>query len=249
MINNNALELIIPDWPAPPNIRACVTTRLGGYSQSPYDSFNLADHVGDDPTAVAANRKLLQQVLQLPFEPVWLQQVHGVNVVDAGTASLGCTADASYTTQLFTVCAVMTADCLPVLFCDRDGTKIAIAHAGWRGLSAGILENTFRSLNLYPNEVLVWLGPAIAQQSFEVDREVCDTFVGFLPQAVAAFTPTRPDHWLADLYLLARQRLNQCGITAIYGGEFCTFTDVHRFYSYRRDKRTGRIASLIWLVE
>jgi YfiH family protein len=243
------LEWIIPDWPAPPNVQARVTTRLSGYSQWPYDSFNLADHVGDDPIAVAANRELLKQALQLPAEPLWLQQVHGVNIVDASVAPIGCIADASYTMQPANICTVMTADCLPVLFCDRDGTKIAVAHAGWRGLSAGILENTLNTLKLRPNNVLVWLGPAIAQQSFEVDREVCDTFVGFLPQAVAAFTPTRPNHWIADLYLLARQRLNHSGITAIYGGEHCTYTDVRRFYSYRRDKRTGRIASLIWLAQ
>lgn len=241
------LEFITPEWSAPATVRAYTTTRRGGISQAPYDSFNLAEHVGDDPQAVAANRALLRTALKLPNEPIWLQQVHGIHTVPAEIENLNCCADAVFTTEINQVCVVMTADCLPVLFCDTAGTRVAAAHAGWRGLAAGILETTVRTLAVPPQEILAWLGPAIGAQAFEVGEEVRETFIAHLPQAAQAFQPTRPHHWQADLYLLARQRLQHLGLTRIYGGNHCTYTDKARFYSYRRDKTTGRMATLIWL--
>jgi len=243
------LDFIIPEWTAPKNIRAYTTTRRGGYSQFPYDSFNLADHVGDVAETVAKNRALLQRELALPSEPIWLQQVHGIDAVAATVENKNCCADAVYTDQVGKVCVVMTADCLPVLFCDKAGTRVAAAHAGWRGLAAGVLEQTVTALALPPQEILAWLGPAIGAQAFEVGEEVRETFIAQLPQATQAFTPSRSHHWFADLYLLARQRLQHFGVQEIFGGNDCTYTDVERFYSYRRDKTTGRMATLIWLDE
>lgn len=243
------LEFIIPKWPAPPHVKAYTTTRHGGYSQAPYDGFNLADHVGDDLNMVTANRVLLSDTLKLPSEPLWLKQVHGTDTIAAEANPVGCVADAAYATTPEKVCVVLTADCLPVFFCDRAGTRVAVAHAGWRGLAAGVLEVTLQQLGLPPQEVLVWLGPAIGPQAFEVGEEVHQSFLNHLPQAEVAFIPTRPHHWRADLYLLARQRLAQQGVTAVYGGDFCTCTEVERFYSHRREKVTGRMASLIWLSE
>jgi hypothetical protein len=242
------LKGITPDWPAPPWVKAYTTTRLGGHSISPYDSFNLADHVGDDPINVAANREQLIHTLNLPSAPLWLTQVHGCCVVAAEASQVGKQADAAYTDQKGQVCAVLTADCLPVLFCDRAGTRVAVAHAGWRGLAAGILEATVRHLEVPPSEILVWLGPAIGPHAFEVGDEVREAFITTLPQAALAFTAHRYHHWLADLYLLARQRLAQHYVTAVYGGNYCTYTDSKHFYSYRRDNVTGRMATLIWLV-
>lgn len=243
------IKLITPNWPAPSNVKAYTTTRQGGASQAPYQSFNLADHVGDDPNTVKANRTLLKEILKLPSEPLWLKQVHGTDTIAAECGSTDCVADATYATTPGQVCVVLTADCLPVLFCDRAGTRVAVAHAGWRGLAAGVLETTLQRLSLPPQDILVWLGPAIGPQAFEVGADVRDAFIKPLPQAEEAFTPTRPQHWLANLYLLARQRLAQQGVTAVYGGEFCTFQETDRFFSHRRDKVTGRMASLIWLEE
>jgi len=243
------LDLILPEWTAPKNIRAYTTTRRGGYSQFPYDSLNLADHVGDVAETVAKNRALLQRELALPNEPIWLQQVHGIEAVAATVENKNRCADAVYTDQVGKVCVVLTADCLPVLFCDKAGTKVAAAHAGWRGLAAGVLEQTVTALACPPQEILAWLGPAIGAQAFEVGEEVRETFIAQLPQAAQAFTPTRSHHWFADLYLLARQRLQHLGIQEIFGGNECTYRDADRFYSYRRDKATGRMATLIWLDE
>jgi len=238
-------EFIFPDWPAPKNIKAVTTTRIGGHSQVPFDSFNLAAHVDDDPDTITQNRKTLITTLQLPAEPVWLEQVHSAIVIDTSTQDRK--ADASVATQTGCVCAVMTADCLPVLFCNQQGTQVAAAHAGWRGLADGILESTVKTMKSPANELMAWLGPAIGPDVFEVGDEVRDAFINYLPQAEQAFRQTRPGHWLADLYLLARQRLAQQGITEIYGGDFCTYTEKKRFYSYRRDGKTGRMASLIWM--
>lgn len=239
---------LVPAWPAPDNVRACVTTRLGGVSQPPYDSLNLADHVGDDPEAVAGNRRLLQAWLALPEEPRWLKQVHGTAVPAADAIrSDCCEADASFTQAAGTVCAVMTADCLPVLLCDREGTTVAAAHAGWRGLQAGILEQTVSQLAIPGEQLLAWLGPAIGPDAFEVGPEVREGFCAIEARAEQAFRPGEGDRWFADIYQLARQRLQRCGVTAVYGGEFCTYHDARRFYSYRRDGVTGRMASLIWL--
>lgn len=239
---------IVPNWPAPANVCALQSTRQGGVSPAPWASFNLGDHVGDDPARVAANRALLRGLL--PGEPCWLQQVHGTFAVDvakmAKTAQVP-EADAAYARQAGQVCVVMTADCLPVLFCDRAGTVVAAAHAGWRGLLAGVLESTLHAMGVAPGELLAWLGPAIGPQAFEVGDEVRAAFVAHDPAAAAAFAAHTPGKWLADIELLARQRLNQAGVTAIYGGGMCTVSDPERFFSYRRDGQTGRMAALIWL--
>lgn len=222
-----------------------MTTRLGGVSQGPYASLNLGNHVQDDAAAVAANRAQLRS--RLPAEPVWLNQVHGTHVVQADAVVGVPDADASYTRQPGVVCAVLTADCLPVLFCARDGSVVAAAHAGWRGLATGVLETTLGAMQVPPGEVMVWMGAAIGPNAFEVGSEVRDTFVANHPQSTMAFTPHR-QKWLADITTLARIRLNACGVTAVYGGGLCTYTDAERFYSYRRDGKTGRMASLIWLA-
>ncbi|WP_025807529.1 peptidoglycan editing factor PgeF [Pseudomonas chlororaphis] len=237
-------DWLIPDWPAPAGVKACVTTRAGGVSLAPFDSLNLGDHVDDDPQAVAENRRRLTD--RFSMQPAWLKQVHGIDVVEADP-SVVATADASWTATPGIACSAMTADCLPALFCDRAGTRVAAAHAGWRGLAAGVLEATLDSLKLAPENVLVWLGPAIGPQAFEVGPEVRDAFVRHLPQTEQAFVPSQnPGKLMADIYALARLRLASCGVTAVYGGGFCTVSDP-RFYSYRRSPRTGRFASLIWL--
>ena len=235
---------LIPDWPAPAGIRACVSTRAGGVSVAPFDSLNLGDPVDDDPLAVAANRQRLTHIFDV--QPAWLSQVHGVVVAPASPGRF-VEADASWTSTPGIACTVMTADCLPALFCNRAGTRVAAAHAGWRGLAAGVLEATAKSLNVEPQEVLVWLGPAIGPTAFEVGGEVREVFVKDLPLSAAAFVPSvNPGRFMADIYELARLRLARCGITAVYGGGYCTVSDP-RFFSYRRSPRTGRFASLVWI--
>lgn len=233
-------------WPALAHVRTCVTTRAGGLSKAPWDSFNLATHVGDDAAAVAANRELLQQ--QLGCQPTWLQQTHSTRVVQADPQQLA-DADASWTDQPGIACAVLTADCLPVLLCDRAGTRVAAAHAGWRGLADGILEQTVTAMDTDPAELLVWFGPAIGPQAFEVGEEVMQAFLDHDDYADQAFEPAaREAHFMADLYQLARLRLKRVGVQHLYGGGLCTNADAARFYSYRRDgEQTGRMASLIWL--
>jgi YfiH family protein len=243
------MELIMPDWPAPPGARAVSTTRLGGVSLAPYDGLNLADHVGDDPAHVARNRALLRDRLALPAEPLWLTQVHGCEVADAGNAAPGCAADAAIAREPGQVCAVMTADCLPVLLCDRGGRAIAAAHAGWRGLAAGVIEQTVSTLAVDPDGILAWLGPAIGPEAFEVGGEVREVFVSADPGAASEFRPCGEDKWLANLYGLAARRLRRAGVTRVYGGGLCTYGDPARFFSFRRDGATGRMASLIWLTE
>ncbi len=237
-------DWLTPDWPAPATIKSCVTTRSGGLSLAPFDSFNLGDHVDDRPEAVASNRLLLTS--RLNVRPAWLRQVHGVAVAHADP-SVVAEADASWTATPGIACTIMTADCLPALFCTRDGTRVAAAHAGWRGLAAGVLEATADSLNTAPGQILVWLGPAIGQQSFEVGAEVHDTFISSHPETAQAFLPSlNAGRFMANIYMLARLRLAAHGVTAVYGGGLDTFTDP-RFYSYRRSARTGRFASLIWI--
>jgi YfiH family protein len=237
-------DWLIPEWPAPVSIKACVTTRSGGLSLTPFDSFNLGDHVDDRPEAVANNRLLLTSRLQV--QPAWLRQVHGVTVAHADPARV-MEADASWTSTPGIACTIMTADCLPVLFCNRDGTRVAAAHAGWRGLAAGVLEAAADSLQTAPGDILVWLGPAIGQQSFEVGGEVRDVFTGSHPEAAQAFLPSvNAGRYMANIYMLARLRLAAHGITSVHGGGLDTFTDP-RFFSYRRSARTGRFASLIWI--
>lgn len=238
---------IRPDWPAPAQVRAFATTRLGGVSEPPYASFNLGDHVGDNPDHVARNRRRLRELLQLPAEPCWLNQVHGRDVVEAGNGA-AFQADGAWTAARGTVCAVLTADCLPVLLCDRQGRRVAALHAGWRGLAAGVLEAGVEALGCRGGEVMAWLGPAIGPQAFEVGEEVRTVMVDHDTRAAAAFTANRSGHWLADLYALARQRLEASGVEAVYGGDRCTHSERDHFFSYRREGVTGRSASLIWLA-
>ncbi len=238
-------EFLIPDWPAPDNVRALQTLRHGGCSPAPWDSLNLGDHVGDDSQRVMANRARLRA--SLPADPCWLQQVHGVDVVDAASAVPGTVADAAYARAPGSVCAVMTADCLPVLFCDRAGTVVAAAHAGWRGLLAGVLEQTLATMGCPAGTILAWLGPAIGPDNFEVGDEVRSAFIARNAEAAGAFRAAGGGKWLADLYALARLRLSIAGVAGIYGGGGCTFAERDRFFSYRRDGVTGRQASLIWL--
>ncbi|MFC1683877.1 peptidoglycan editing factor PgeF [Pseudomonadota bacterium] len=241
------LSWIEPDWPAPPHIRTIVTTRQGGVSLPPFDGLNLADHVGDDPKAVIQNRKLLCESLGLPAEPLWLTQVHGCNVLEAEACPAGGEADAVIAHTQGQVCAVLTADCLPLLLCDREGAQVAAIHAGWRGLAAGVIEAALKRFSAPGEEIVAWLGPAIGPQAFEVGDEVRDAFIKHDPSAANAFVVNRPGHWLADIYLLARQRLVACGVGFVGGGDCCTVFDEARFFSYRRDGKTGRMASLIWM--
>lgn len=240
-------NLIFPNWPAPPNVKAIQTTRMGGFSKGPYYSLNLGDHVGDDPLIVAANRQLLTQFM--PTEPVWMRQVHGTQVIDIASASCLPEADAAYTHALGTVCCVMTADCLPILLCDRTGSFVAAIHAGWRGLLNGVIEATVAAMQAAPTELMAWLGPAIGPKAFEVGDDVRAAFTHMDENAHHAFAALENGKWLADIYLLARQRLQTAGVTQIYGGNFCTYSDEERFFSYRRDQATGRMASMIWLAK
>jgi len=241
-----SLDLLYPDWPAPAAIRAFGTTRRGGVSAGPYASLNLGDHVGDEESAVAANRRMLRQFL--PAEPFWLRQVHGVSVVHAGNSRLVLPeADAAVALGVGQVCAILTADCLPVLFCDTGGTVVAAAHAGWRGLLGGVLENTLQAMGVPAGEVLAWLGPAIGPTAFEVGDEVRQAFVAADPRAADAFRiATMPGRWWADLAALAWQRLVRKGVKRIFGCNLCTYEDPARFFSYRRDGTTGRMAAFIW---
>jgi hypothetical protein len=237
-------DWILPDWPAPPRVHALVTTRAGGVSVGECASLNLAEHVGDDPAAVRENRARLRA--HLPAEPVWLSQVHGAGVVRADAAAAGAPADGAVTGAAGVVCAVMTADCLPVLLCDAAGTAVGAAHAGWRGLAAGILESTVRAMPA-TGDLLAWLGPAIGPASFEVGGEVRAAFTAHDPRAGEAFLARADGKWLADIYLLARQRLAAAGVTRVFGGGADTFADP-RFFSYRRARAAGRMAALIWLA-
>jgi len=240
-------DWIVPEWPAPPNVRALITTRNGGVSTGPYASFNLGRRSGDDPQAVAANHARLRGLL--PQEPKWLKQVHGTRVADADAPDEMPEADASIARRAGTVCAVMIADCLPVLLCDRKGSVVAAVHAGWRGLAGGVIENAVREMaeaGAAPAELLAYLGPAIGPSAFEVGSDVYDAFLARDPLCAQAFTPHRRGKWLADLFLLARQALERSGVGSVYGGDLCTVSDPQRFFSYRRDKTTGRMAALIW---
>ncbi|ASF44677.1 peptidoglycan editing factor PgeF [Methylovulum psychrotolerans] len=235
-----------PDWPAPAQIRAATTLRTGGFSLPPYASLNPALHVGDDAGTVTQNRQHIRAMLALPAEPVWLAQTHSDQVVDAAIVSGVVSADASFTDQAGVVCAVLTADCLPVLVCSADGQKVAAIHAGWRGLAAGIISKTIAALQT--TDVLVWLGPAIGPACFEVGDEVRAAFVAKDPANGAEFTAQGGDKWLADIYGLARRELAALGVSHVYGGGLCTVTDASRFYSFRREPVTGRMASLIWRI-
>lgn len=242
------MRLIEPDWPRHPRVRACVTTRFGGVSVGPHAALNLAQHVGDDPVAVSENRARLRDALQLASEPAWLEQVHGVEVVRIERIQDIPCADAAWTDRDATPLAILTADCLPVLFADDAGTCGAAAHAGWRGLAAGVLENTVLQLPAAPATLSAWLGPAIGPEAFEVGPEVCAAFVQHDPVSDSAFRLRDNGRLLCDLYALARHRLARVGVTRVYGGGLCTHTDDARFFSFRRDGVCGRMASLLWLA-
>ena len=242
------IVFIKPDWPAPLNVKALQTTRIGGLSQPPYANLNLGTHVNDDPLTVAINRQLLSPFL--PSEPVWVNQVHGTHVIDAAQTTCLEDADAAFTTHPNVVCVTMTADCLPVLLCDEAGTIVAAVHAGWRGLCDGVIEAAVNKMATDNSRILAWLGPAIGPQAFAVGDDVRQQFLHKDANAMVAFKPNG-NKWLCNIYTLAKQRLQRLGITQIYGGgvdeDFCTFTDEERFFSFRRDNVTGRMASMIWL--
>jgi hypothetical protein len=239
--------LITPNWSAPINVRAYSTTRLGGFSVAPYESLNLGTHVGDDATAVEKNRQALVQLTGSKMPPLWLNQVHGTQVISAQNWQTGVEADAIYSNQPNQVCTIMTADCLPVLLCDTQGHQVAAIHAGWRGLLNGVIENTVSQFQGARQEIMAWLGPAIGPDKFEVGPEVREAFIAHSAEADSAFKTSKSSHYLADIYQLATQRLAVMGITDISGGNFCTATEKQRFFSYRRDGKTGRMATLIWI--
>jgi hypothetical protein len=243
-------DWIVPDWPAPTRVRALITSRNGGVSRAPFDSMNLGTRVGDDAWHVQENRARLRALL--PAEPHWLRQVHGARVTEARRAAAEEEADACVARTPGEVCVVLVADCLPVLFCDRAGSVVAAAHAGWRGLSHGVLESTVAAMGPAGADLLAWLGPAIGPDAFEVGRDVLDAFTAVDFGAAACFRskPPGPDSepkWFADLYALARRRLAAVGVRAVFGGGLCTSSDARRFFSHRRDRRTGRQAALVWL--
>ncbi len=234
------------EWPAPANVVAGTTLRSGGVSQGEFAALNLAAHVGDDPVSVAENRRRFQTNFSLPNDPVWLRQVHGTRVALGDSALTQPEADAIVTREVGVVCAVLTADCLPVVLTTEDGTEVAAAHAGWRGLCAGILEETVAAFKVPPEQILVWLGPAIAKPAFEVGAEVREQFVNKGEAAADFFSENDRGCWQADLYGLATLRLENCGVIRVFGGGFCTYTEQDQFFSYRRDGRCGRMATYIY---
>ncbi len=246
-----ALQWLVPDWPAPAHVRAASTLRSGGVSHGPYASLNLGAHVGDHPAAVLENRRRLRAALQLPTEPFWLNQVHGKAVAQPAWHERPPTADIGLFNAavggLPGVCAILTADCLPVLFCDRAGTRVAAAHAGWRGLAGGVLATAVAALGVPGGQLLAWLGPAIGPAAFEVGEDVLQAFASSHAESAAAFVPNSRGRWQADLYALARLELARLGVRDVYGGALCTASEPDSFFSYRRDGQTGRMATLIWL--
>ena len=237
----------VPDWPAPARVRAWVSERAGGASAGAYATLNLATHVGDAPERVAENRARLVAAAALPAEPVWLEQVHGATVLDLDRDALA-PADGAVTARAGVVCAVLTADCLPVLLADRAGRRVGVAHAGWRGLLNGVLPAAVRALRTAPAELVAWLGPAISPVAYEVGPDVRDAYLAKAPEAASCFAPNARGRWQADLYALARASLAAAGVAEVYGGEFCTFGEDERFFSHRREAPCGRIATLIWLA-
>lgn len=242
-------HFIEPDWPVPSGVRALSTLRTGGVSTGPYQGLNLGAHVGDAPEAVTANRELLARAAGLEREPLWLDQVHSPRAVYATDWRAGIQADACVALSAGQICAIMTADCLPVLFCDESGKSVAAAHAGWRGLLSGVLESTLFMMTAPPSKILAWIGPGIGRQAFEVGDEVREAFASQDAGAAAFFDANPAGRWQADLAGLARHRLNRLGLERIYGGDVCTASDPQRFFSYRRDGQCGRMASMVWLEE
>ena len=244
------IDFVPADWSAPPRVKALASTRRGGFSRAPFDSLNLGSHVGDDPHAVMRNRERLVADLALPGMPAWLEQVHGRDVVDAASPA-GCRADAVYSDRPGVVCAVLTADCLPLLICSRRGDEVCAVHAGWRGLYGGVVQAAVRRFRCPPDELRVWLGPAIGPECFEVGADVRDLAARVDARLVSAFRPmhAKTGYWLLDIYESARILLACLGVNFVSGGDCCTVSAPDRFYSYRRDGRTGRMASLIWIDE
>jgi hypothetical protein len=243
-----AIDWIAPDWPLAGRVRVISTLRTGGSSAGPYASLNLAAHVGDRPEAVAANRRLLRDAAQLPAEPLWLEQVHGVDVVRHADTPTGVRADAAVAFEPGRVCAVMTADCLPVVLADADGTRVAVAHAGWRGLHGGVLEATVAELGVAAGNLHAWLGPAIGPEAFEVGAEVREAYVARVRGSESCFLRNERGRYFADLYRLARLVLESAGVGAVHGGGWCTHRERERFFSFRRDGVTGRMATLAWIA-
>lgn len=239
-------QYIIPGWPAPAGVRAAATTRRGGFSKGPYASLNLGAAAGDDPEDVRGNRRLLREALGLGREPAWLRQVHGARTVEA-CPEQAPEADACWTRDPGVACAILAADCLPVLMCDRRGSCVGAAHGGWRGLAAGVIGEAVAALPAQPADLLAWLGPAIGPERFEVGPEVREALLaGGAPES--AFRDSgRAGHFLCDLYAIARKQLHQAGVNDVHGGGFCTHSEADRFYSYRRDGTTGRMATLVWM--
>ncbi len=254
---SGALEWLRPDWPAPPGVRAAFAYRSGGVSTAPWSSLNLGLHVGNDADAVRENRRRLRAAPALPSEPLWLEQVHGIEVIDADSLDaaaiaaagpLGPRGDAVVACAPGRVACIQVADCLPVLFCSRDGQRIGAAHAGWRGLAGGVLESTVAAMAVPGPELLAWIGPAIGPAAFEVGEEVRAQFVAQSPAAAAAFVANSRGRWQCDLFMLARQRLEALGVGSVLGGGVCTHDDPARFFSHRRSAPTGRHAALIWRI-
>ena len=241
------IEVIRPGWSVPARVQAAFTLRAGGVSGSPFDSLNVAAHVADDAPAVAENRRRVREQLRLPAEPAWLQQIHGIRVANLDADAAAGTADAAMTRRDDRVCVIQVADCIPVLFAARDGSAVAAAHAGWRGLAAGVLEATVEALSVDPHGLCAWLGPGIGRKHFEVGDEVRAAFLTADIGAGADFEPNARGRWQCDLFALARRRLARLGIDAVSGGDCCTYEDAGRFFSYRRDGQCGRMAALVWL--
>lgn len=241
---------LIPDWPAPKQIQSCVTLRQGGHSKGNFSSFNLGENCGDEPEALAANRQQLNEDWGWSHSPQWLKQVHGIQVVTSSSDGVVREGDASWTDSKGLPCVVTTADCLPVIFCNQEGTCVAAAHAGWKGLAGGVLESTIAAMKCEPESIMAWMGPAISQKHFEVGPEVRQAFIDHDSQAAQAFIPGQGDRWYGDLYQLAKQRLQAAGVSELYGGGFCTYDESDRWFSYRRDgKESGRLATLIWIAD
>lgn len=240
------IEIVQPQWPAPATVSACCTTRIGGVSAVPYDSLNLALHVGDDAARVSANRERLREQLGLPAEPCWINQTHGIRAVTLEQDSER-DADAAITRRAGMVAVVMTADCLPILICNRSGTEVAAVHAGWRGLQAGVIQSTLDAMKSSGEELMAWIGPGISRPCFEVGDEVRAAFSDTVADARKHFSPHGPGHWLCDLGGLAEQVLNQRGVNLVFRDPHCSYRDADLFYSYRRDATTGRMAALIWI--
>lgn len=250
------MERVTPNWPIEKKIRAFTTCREKGHSRGAFSNFNLSFGVGDDPNAVSANRALLKDHFKLPSDPLWLIQTHSSKAIDAATigsnhpsTSIPLQADAIYTQQTNQVCVVMTADCVPIFIANYQASEIAAIHAGWRGMAAGVIENTIQAMNSKPQDLVAWLGPAISAAVYEVSADVKDQFTAADPKADIAFSPSPDKRWLANLYTLASHRLSTTGVTKICCSHLCTYNKKNSFYSYRRDQVTGRMASLIWMAD